>query len=479
MKSLRVIFCWLLSRSGAAPKSVGRHHPDIVLIFRVPSPCAQNSNMTEASSSKPSVSARSVVFAAWHDPVKRIQNVDLLAVLTATLLPWSTSAVAILMVLWLLALVPTLDTREFLRSLNRSVCLLPLAFFALALVGTLWADGPWSARLHGISPVVKLLMIPLLLYHFERSDRGAWVFIAFLISCALLMVLSWIVLFAPEFKLTVTASAGVPVKNYIDQTQEFALCMVALAPFVLALYGQRRFALAAGCAALLLSFFANMAFVVSARSALVYVPVLLILFAFKHLNRRASALLLCGIVVGTTIVWFTSSYQRDRISDIATEYQYYQQNIPRSTGQRLEYWQKSLKFFAASPIFGNGTGSTRQLFERDAVGKSGLAAEVTRNPHNQTLNVAIQWGMVGVTALYSMWLTHFFLFFRGDGLANWIGLLVVVQNLVSSLFNSHLFDFHEGWMYVLGVGIAGGMSLKARQPLRGYPNLLLSGSRAP
>jgi hypothetical protein len=41
----------------------------------------------------------------------------------------------------------------------------------------------------------------------------------------------------------------------------------------------------------------------------------------------------------------------------------------------------------------------------------------------------------------------------------WIGLVVVVQNLVSSLFNSHLFDFHEGWIYVLGIGIAGGMSL--------------------
>jgi hypothetical protein len=34
-----------------------------------------------------------------------------------------------------------------------------------------------------------------------------------------------------------------------------------------------------------------------------------------------------------------------------------------------------------------------------------------------------------------------------------------VQNFFTSLFNSHLFDFHEGWMYVLGVGIAGGMTL--------------------
>jgi hypothetical protein len=42
-------------------------------------------------------------------------------------------------------------------------------------------------------------------------------------------------------------------------------------------------------------------------------------------------------------------------------------------------------------------------------------------------------------------------------------LLVVVQNIFSSLFNSHIFDFHEGWMYVLGVGVAGGMIIAARQ----------------
>jgi len=57
-------------------------------------------------------------------------------------------------------------------------------------------------------------------------------------------------------------------------------------------------------------------------------------------------------------------------------------------------------------------------------------------------------GIVGVIVLYAMWLSHLLLF-CGDGLANWIGLLVVVQNVFTSLF---IFDFHEGWMYVLGVG---------------------------
>ena len=78
---------------------------------------------------------------------------------------------------------------------------------------------------------------------------------------------------------------------------------------------------------------------------------------------------------------------------------------------------------------------------------------ITNNPHNQTLLFAIQWGLVGCIALYAMWLTHLWTF-RGGGLVAWIGLVAVVQNILSSLFNSHLSDFYQGWLYVLVVGIA-------------------------
>src|ERR1700736_147662 len=117
----------------------------------------------------------SLVLSARHDPVARILNVDLVAVLVAALLPWSTSGVAIVMVIWLVALVYTVEMRSFLASLRRPVCMLPIALFVLAAAGTLWSDAPWGARLYALSPVTKLLVLPLLFYHFERSSRGMWV----------------------------------------------------------------------------------------------------------------------------------------------------------------------------------------------------------------------------------------------------------------------------------------------------------------
>jgi O-antigen ligase len=420
--------------------------------------------MTEAVRREPGVSRLSLVLSAWRDPAARILNIDLLTVLIAILLPWSTSGVAIAVVLWIMALIPTIEMRAFMRSLMRPICALPIAFFTLALVGTLWSDASWGVRLYAVSPTAKLLLLPLLLYHFERSPRGVWVFIAFLASCTLLMAVSWIVAFEPNLTLKPEAVApGIFVKNYIDQSQEFALCAVALAYPIMTFLRTNRMRLAALLTVIALSFLANMMFVVISRTALVTIPIMLAVFALLHLKLRTSVVAFCAAALLAAVAWNASPDLRTTTLKFFADYQQTAiQNNPSGMGSRLEFWQKSLRFFAEAPVIGHGTGSTRGLFEQAAIGQIGARAEVVGNPHNQTLNVAVQWGAVGVIVLYAMWLLHLLLF-RGDGLANWVGLLVVVQNVFTSLFNSHLFDFHEGWMYVLGVGVAGGMTLRAKR----------------
>ena len=60
--------------------------------------------------------------------------------------------------------------------------------------------------------------------------------------------------------------------------------------------------------------------------------------------------------------------------------------------------------------------------------------------------------------LLAFWLSHLMLF-RDNSLMAWAGLVIVLQNAVGSLFNSHLFDFAQGWLYVVGIGVAGGMAI--------------------
>jgi len=396
---------------------------------------------------------------------------DLYPALIAASIPWSTTAVAAFMTIWLVVLLPTINQRQFVESLKQPACWLPLAFFALVILGMLWSDASWPERLRGVSPAAKLLAIPLLLHHFQRSQRGHWVFVAFLVSCTVLMLASWSVLYVPDWRMTHWGVAGVPIKNTIDQSQEFGLCIFALCPVALTLVGQRRLAMAALCAALILAFFVSLMFIAIARTALVYIPVLLTLFAFKYLDRRAALALFGAAMAIALVVWSTSPYLRLRVSNVAIEYNEYKENhLVTSTGERLEWWSKSLDFIAEAPLFGNGTGSIKHLFERNGAMLDGWRTSI-ENPHNQTLSVAIQWGVLGCIILYATWCSHLLLF-GGFGLPAWIGLIVVAQNFVSSIFNSHLFDFNEGWIYVVGVGVAGGivqgkaLGTKCRRPDR-------------
>ena len=241
-------------------------------------------------------------------PTTALRNLDILAVLIAASLPWSTSLPAIFAVIWLFALVPTIEPKSLLQLLKRPICILPVAFFVLALAGTLWSSAPWTARLHAVGPLAKLLVIPLLIYHFQRSCRGQWVFTAFLVSCALLMIMSWIVAFDPRLALKSGAYYGVPIKNYIDQSQEFALCAVALAYPVVHLLQQKRIKEAALLLIVAVSFVANMMFVVVSRTALVTMPLMLGIFMFLHLTPRRMIVISCATLLAGVVVWFASPF---------------------------------------------------------------------------------------------------------------------------------------------------------------------------
>jgi O-antigen ligase len=412
----------------------------------------------------------SLVRKYWLDRALWTTIADVFAILTALALPWSTSPVAILVLCWLGAVAWVMDWRAFGRLLKLPICYLPLALVGLAVIGTLWSDAAWAARLYAIGPTLKFLVLPGLFYHFQRSSRGMWVFIAFLASCTLLMLVSWIVAYDPSLSLKPSQddTRGVFVKNYIDQSQEFALCAMALIYPILRFVRAEKVWPALLLGLLAVGFIDNMAFVVASRTAIVTMPVMLVAVALVHLRPRTSLIIIGAMIALVGLLWATTTDLRWGPKRFLKDYQLYKtEQRVTSIGLRIDFWQKSLRFISEAPVIGHGTGSLRGLFQRAATGHSGVSqGEIISNPHNQTLNIAVQWGMIGVVLLYAMWLVHLLLF-RSEGLVAWIGLLVVVQNIFSSLFNSHLFDFHEGWMYVLGVGVAGGMTLAAKQ--RGLP----------
>jgi hypothetical protein len=136
-------------------------------------------------------------------------------------------------------------------------------------------------------------------------------------------------------------------------------------------------------------------------------------------------------------------------------------NKATSVGQHVAFLKESLTIIYSAPVIGHGTGSIPNEFRQVTAGASGAAAVVTVNPHNQTLAVAIQLGLLGAVVLWSMWMAHLRLF-GGEGVIAWIGTIIVSENIVSSVVHSHLFDSAHGWLYVFGVGVLGGVALRQR-----------------
>src|SRR5215510_6395385 len=112
---------------------------------------------------------------------------DWFAVAVAVSLPWSTSATSILIVLWLIVVVPSLSPASVRREVATAAGGVPVLLWGLAAIGMLWADASWSERFLGLRGFHKLLLIPLLLAHFRRSQRAKWVIRAFCVSAAVLL----------------------------------------------------------------------------------------------------------------------------------------------------------------------------------------------------------------------------------------------------------------------------------------------------
>jgi hypothetical protein len=330
----------------------------------------------------------------------------------------------------------------------------------LAALGTLWADVTWGERIAGLGGFNRLLCIPLLMAQFRRSTRGNSVVYGYFASVLGILLLSWAMVIIPNLPWQ-GKMPGVPVKDYISQSTEFLICAFILLgkAFDDGRTQKWRALLWFALAAL---FLANIGFVVTGRTALLAVPVLALILGWRVFRWKGLlGAFLSGCIVGM-VVWQASPYLRERLRDSISEFHAYNDNGTwSSTAVHLEFLKKSLRFIAAAPVIGHGTGSIAEQFRSAIVGETGAASVMSNNPHNQMFAVAIQLGLVGASILLAMWIAHFMLF-RTGGLMGWIGTVIVTESAVSSLVNSSLFNFSEGWLYVFGVGVLGGTMLRSQ-----------------
>jgi O-antigen ligase len=383
---------------------------------------------------------------------------DWAAVAVAVALPWSTSAVGIAIVVWLVVLLPTLNASSVKRELATAAGGFAVLLWCLGVLGMTWSHVSWHDRFAGLDGFHRLLAIPLLLAQFRRSANGIWVVRGFFISSVTVLIASYAIVIVLGDRLN--HSHGVPVHDTIFQGSEFLICgFGALGCAILAWRkGAGRWPIALFATGTL--FLINFAFATVSRIALAIAPLLLLLLGWRLFQWKGVSVAVLLAVIAASAMWVASPVLRDRVARTIVEMEEYRTNDrATSMGEHVAFLRESLAITASAPIIGHGTGSIAEEFRRITAGKTGASAMPTVNPHNQTFAVAIQLGLLGAIVLWAMWIAHLILF-SGRGAVPWLGLIVVVENILSSTVHSHLFDFNSGWLYVFGVGVLGGTVLR-------------------
>jgi O-antigen ligase len=381
----------------------------------------------------------------------------------AVALPWSTSATSILLVVWLITLIPTLNAEMIWREVKSPAGGLPVLLWLLGVIGMLWADANWSERFAGLGSFHRLLAIPLLLAQFRHSANGRWVVAAFLASAVVLLIASWALVLGLISWQTRNAFGrpGVMVHDIIAQSTIVLISAFALFWLVRDSLVQRKWGLAIGAGCLAALFLADLIFVATSRAEMFVAPMLVVLLGWRWWDWTGAGLACAAAAVLATAALMSSPHLQTRLQQVIDDVKIYRTTGAHTdVGDHIEFLKKSLAFFSEAPFVGHGTGSLPDLFRRSTIGQTGAAAVPSVNPHNQILAVGIQLGSLGALVLLAMWFAHFILF-SAPTLMGWVGTVVVVENMLSSLTSSHLFDFVHGWLYVLSVGTIGGMMYRA------------------
>ncbi len=381
------------------------------------------------------------------------------AVASAFTLPWSTSGQAITAAIFVVLALITIKPSDWFLALRSPASAVPIALLGLLLLGMSWSSDPTGAG--GITHYFKLLFIPILIATEISPRQGFQIACGFLTGCLMVLVLSLASLTWSSGPWWWFKSAGIPFKDNAVQSGCFALCAFGLAVLATRAAHQMRVRLAVGLSALALLFFADIFLIYVSKTGMIETLALFGLFLFWEFGGHPRALLLAipVVVIAVIALSFSVPAQR-RLAEIATDVRANDASQETlSTASRRDFWRKAVGFIEEAPLLGHGTGSTKSLYESLQTSAPSPYGEAVPDPHNQFLAIAIQVGLLGGALLLLMWWVHFFMFFDGSPISL-MGRAIVVQNIVGSLFNSHLSTVTQGTLYCAAIGLLGGLVIR-------------------
>lgn len=345
--------------------------------------------------------------------------------------------------------VPT----SHLRALRTPMAIfLALACLALSIT---WSGAPWPQALEAWTKHAKLLVIPVLLW-LIRSERDAKLAVlSFMGAQVFLLLSSWLLVLRvplPWATSDMALTHHAVFSSYLDQSimssVTAALCwhLRHLAP------GRWGRTLAMAVVVLAL---ANVLFVMNGRSGHVVLIALISLAIMWELPKSYRLLAVAVPFVVLLAVMLGSTLVRDRMMAVGQEINSYATagKINSSSGERLNYWSRSLESMSQHPVIGSGVGSWNAEYRRLDQGKGSADSQNVRNPHQEYLLWGVEAGVIGILLLLNILLAVY-----RDALRMNTPMARATQSVLAAmalvcLFNSSLFDATIGDFFCVTLGL--------------------------
>ncbi len=332
--------------------------------------------------------------------------------------------------------------------------LLALAGLALSM---LWTTAPLDEALHAWTKHTKLVMIPVIILLLRTRTEALRAMTCFLAMQAIILLLSWLSWLHVPMPFPTFAKPGEDYLVFAGHLDQPIMMALAAAVFWhlrkdIGLCSRNGFIASVAIAVLSLL---NILGIQFGRTGQVVAMAMLAAAIFWTIPRRYKMLAVISPIMVAALVFAASPQVQTRMGQVWQESSSYQASgdIASSSGERLNYWRRSLQAIAEQPVQGYGVGSWNMQYNRMEGGKGRFHTYQIRNPHEEFLLWAVEAGLFGLLLLAGIFIASFRDSLRMQNSAQRATISAILATLIACAFNSALFDAAIGDFLCVCLGL--------------------------
>ena len=323
--------------------------------------------------------------------------------------------------------------------------ILVFGFFCWVGISMFWSPVDWDLRLDKWWSWRKLLYFPMAMAVFSDPRSKILPVMVLILTAAVYVLLSWGAYFG--FWELWRGASGL-IRNHATQGIFFSFAAF-LSCFVIFSRHQPRL-IKLSLVALVFVLVLNQLIVLTGRTGYVTLLVLAVAAAW-YLTPRYKVLIstvAAGLVVlGLALAPTSSSRIELAVNNALGAFD--QDNGMSSLGTRVVFWTNGLELIERRPLLGAGADGVKTRYAEVVEGQTGWRAGVTDDLHQQYLNIAVEFGLVGFAVFFGAIGLCLLTDFRRQPLV-FLGFGLALSYLANGFANGHFNGFTEGrliWIF--------------------------------